>query len=196
MIVLRKRFLYCIIFSVFLGIFVSTVGVAANIYLLSGNIVRIGAKDVKFNNDLYIIDEKTYVPIRELSEKMRIPILWNDEKKQLELLTDFKTIHVSDKTELKEEGIIPDEQTAYQIGKIILERYAGEPLEYETDERIYYLQTQFQEKSNSWRISQTYEFKNGNHGWSSGDAFYVPSVILNKNTGEVVSINTYSNIKR
>lgn len=187
---MKKSFLYCMIFS----LSASTIVMAADMRLTSSNVIRMGVENIEFSNDLYMIDEKMYVPIRELSEKMRIPIMWDEEKGQLELLTDFKEVSVNDKTELKEKGVVADESVAYQIGKIILESYTGETLEYETDERIYFLQVQFQEKSNSWRISQTYKFKN-NKGWTSGDAFYTPTVVLNKNTGEVISINTYSQIK-
>lgn len=167
---------------------------AANVYLANSNVIRIGAEDMKFNNDIYTIDEKIYVPIRELSEKIRIPILWDGGKNQVELLTDFKTVHTSEKTQLKEDGIIPDEETAHEIGKVILEKYAGEAMEYETDERIYFLIVKFQEQYNSWRVTQTYKFKDENKGWGSS-GIYVPEVILNRNTGEVISINTYSEIK-
>lgn len=50
-----------------------------------------------------------------------------------------KMVHIPEKIQYKEEGVIPGEATALKIGKIILETYAGKSLEYETDEKNYYL---------------------------------------------------------
>lgn len=195
MMIVKKRFLYGLIFCLCLVLAAPTVGSAANINLTASNTIRIDNEDVKFTNDIYIIDNKTYVPLRELAEKMRIPIEWNEEKGQAELLTYFKTVNVGDRTEFKEEGVIPDAETAYQIGKIILEKYTGTPMEYETDEYIVYLRTTYYEHLNVWYVSQTFKFKDENRGWASGNSVYSPTVYLNKDTGEVIALNTYSTLE-
>ena len=96
---MKKIILGCLI----LIIVTSIVAFAANIYLANSNVIRIGAEDVKFNNEIYLIDEKTYVPIRELSEKMQVPIIWNEEDNKVELLTDHKTVNTSKETIINEE---------------------------------------------------------------------------------------------
>ena len=99
-----------------------------------------------------------------------------------------------DYTLLKEGGVLPDEETALAVGKIILEKYIGKPLEYETDEKIYYLSVTYREDRNAWNIQQFFDYKDGRHWAASG--IYLPNITLNKNTGEVMFINTYSSIKR
>lgn len=180
-----------ILIGLILVIGTSTIVMANNMYTID-NVIEIGSEEVEFKNDIYNIDGKTYVPIRELSEKLRIPIEWDEEKNRVELLTDYKFVHTPEKMTLKEEGVIPDEQTAYEIGKIILEKYAGRPLEYEKGNKIYYLSVRYQKEYNLWRVQQSIKYKVGGGG-SSG--VYVPGVTLNKNTGEVISINTYSEIE-
>lgn len=106
-----------------------------------------------------------------------------------------KNISVSDKTQLKKDGVIPDEQTALAIGKIILERYTEKSLEYETDDKVYYLTAKFDEHCNGWRVCQMFKYKDENRGWSAGDKFYIPTVILNKQNGEVLYINTNSSFE-
>ena len=182
---MKKIILGCLI----LIIVTSIVAFAANIYLANSNVIRIGAEDVKFNNEIYLIDEKTYVPIRELSEKMQVPIIWNEEDNKVELLTDHKTVNTSKETIINEEGVIPDAETAYRVGKIILEKYVGKSLEYETEKGVYYLQVEYHKLDNSWRVSQECEYKIGGGG---GTGIYSPTIVLNKNTGEVMYINTHS----
>lgn len=174
------------------AILICTVVFAGAIDTAENNSIKIGTEDIEFENNIYNIDNKIYVPVRELFEKLCIPVAWNEVQDQAEILIDYKTIYTSKETELKEEGVIPDEQTAHEIGKIILEKYAGETMEYETEEKTYFLHVYFQEESNSWIVSQTYKFKNKGGGFSG---LSVPYVVLNKNTGEVKSINTYSQIK-
>lgn len=166
----------------------STIVMAANV-CLKNNIMKIGGEYIAFENDIYTINEKTYIPIRELSEKLRIPIRWDGEKDQVELLTDFKTVRTSEGTPSNEAGVIPDEETAYKIGKIILEKYVGKSLEYETEKGVYYLKTTYHQLDNSWRISQECKYKQGGGG---GTGIYSPTVVLNRNTGEVTFISTVS----
>lgn len=102
---------------------------------------------------------------------------------------DQKTL-VSDKTAFRDEGVIPDEETALAVGKIILEKYAGKKMEYETDEKRYYLIATYFKETNTWCIMQWFDYKNGG-GWAAS-GIYLPYVKINKSTGEVLYINTYS----
>lgn len=165
---------------------------ATDTYLKSENTIKINSETMQFDNEIYNIDGRIYVSIRELFEKMRIPVLWNDEVEQVEVLTEFKSVHTGSKTQEKKDGVIPDKETAYEVGKILLEKYADKPMEYETEDKIYYLFVSFMEDFNSWKIQQTFKFKDGSV-WGS-TAHIAPAIILNKNTGEVLSINTYSDL--
>ena len=83
-------------------------------------------------------------------------------------------------------------EIAYNIGKILLEKYSGKSLEYVKDNKTFYLTVDFHEETNTWLVYQTFKY-NEEGGWiASGSGLYVPSIELNKNTGEVISINTYS----
>lgn len=177
-----------ILSMVVLIIVVPMVAIAANI-VVSNNTVKIGNDNVRFKNNIYLIDEKTYIPIRELSEKLRIPISWDEEKHMVELLPNLKTIRVSEDTELKSGGVIPNKEIAYKIGKVILEEYIGKSLEYETEKGSFFLKTTYHPKDNTWRISQECKYKKGGGG---GTGIYSPTIVLNKNTGEVIYISTYS----
>jgi len=66
------------------------------------------------------MNEKTYVSIRELAEKFNVPIKWDSTNKEVIVSTELKQVELSDKTEFKPNGVIPDKDTAYKIGKILL----------------------------------------------------------------------------
>ena len=59
---------------------------ATNIAVHKNKELKVGIKEVQFKNDFYMIDGKMYAPLRELSEKLGIPINWNEEKEQVELM--------------------------------------------------------------------------------------------------------------
>ena len=58
------------------------------------------------------------------------------------------------------------------------------PLEYETSDKIYYLEVAFKEDYNKWDIYQTFKYKN-EAGWNSGE-LYIPSISLNKYGGKLM----------
>ena len=141
-------------------------------------------------------DNRIYVPLRDFCEQLNIPVYWDSNKREANIDVFNKNITISDKTPFKVEGVIPDEQTALSVGKLILEKYAEKALEYETEDKIYFLRVDFIDQYNAWIISQTFKFKNESMGWAAGgDSFYTPSVILNKKTGEVMNINTFSSLE-
>lgn len=156
--------------------------------------VKIGNEVLNLKNYMRIYDDKIYISIRSLSEKLGIPIKWNEETKQAHMDIYKKNIGVSDKTTLKEDGVIPDEETAYIVGKKILERYSGKELEYETSDKKYYLKVAYSVETNSWEIAQWFDYKDGSK-WIAGGNLYIPKVIINKNSGEVLYINTYSSFE-
>lgn len=140
-----------------------------------------------------LMNEKTYVSIRELAEKFNVPIKWDSTNKEVIVSTELKQVELSDKTEFKPNGVIPDKETAYKIGKILLEEYMGQQIEYTTEDKVYFLNVEYREKDNVWIISQRFEYTNGLQ-WTYGDSIYIPTIMINKNTGEVVYINTYSSL--
>ena len=171
---------------IFLILTVLYIGVFANTnFLNQKNSLIIGASEVQFDNDFYNVDGMIYVPIRELSEKLCIPIKWNAMKNQVELLVHEKQVVVEDKTKLKESSVIPDEETAINVGKIILEKYVGKSLEYETEKGVFKIRASYHPRDNSWRVEQCCDYKVGGGG---GTANYLPVVVLNRNTGEVIFI--------
>jgi hypothetical protein len=154
--------------------------------------IRIGNYAVKLQYPIYVNDDRIYVSLRSICDELGIPIKWDSKKNEAIMDIYNKKVPVSDKTLFREDGVIPDEQTALAVGKAILEKYADKPLEYETSDKIYYLEAMFDKQYNSWRVSQTFKYKDKDCGWSAGDDFYIPTVILNRQTGEVLYINTNS----
>ena len=65
-------------------------------------------------------------------------------------------------------------------------------MEYETAQKIYNLSVNFIEIENAWQIMQTFKYKDG-RGWSASGVYF-PSVKINKNSGEIMYINTFSSL--
>lgn len=153
--------------------------------------IMLGDKDVTEDCTYLLKDNRTYIQLRDFCDIFKVPITWDKETNEVCIDIYNKKIEVSDKTEFKPEGVIPDEETAYTIGKVILEKYAGGAVEYETDERIYYLSTRYIEEDNTWLVLQTFDRKNTNgaSGIDWADWMYVK---LSKATGEVLYLNTAS----
>lgn len=173
---------------------VSTTVVSANVSGIFETVdynIKIGNNLIKFQYPLYSNGGRTYVSLREICDKLGIPIEWNNTNREVEMDIYNKKVPVSNKTLFKEDGVIPDQETALIIGKTILEKYAGKSMEYETDERIYYLRASFLESENAWIVVQNFKYKNPNVGGSTDFADFA-NVKLNKNTGEVMYINTNS----
>ena len=147
--------------------------------------INIGNDVVKFSYPVYLKDDSVYVSVRELCNRLKIPIHWNEAKREVDINIYDKKIQVSEKTEYNEEGVIPDPETAYLVGKTILEKYCGRTLEYETDTRIYSLDTRYLKEENAWQIIQVFRFKNESSGGGIGWADYV-NIKLSKYTGEVL----------
>lgn len=152
--------------------------------------LKIENRNVQLDEPLYIKNDRLYVPLRNMCDTLGIPIEWDDNTKEATLNVYDKSIKVSSKTELNEEGVIPDGETALAIGKAILESYMGRPVEYETETEIFYLRAEFLQEKNAWRVIQNFKFKDGIAGGIDGGEFI--NIEINKNTGEVLYINTYS----
>lgn len=153
--------------------------------------IKVGNEIIEMEYPIFIQNGRTYASIRELCDKLNVPVYYNEDKNEVHLDIYNKQTPVNDKTELKDEGVIPDEETAYIVGKAILEKYVGKALEFETDDKVFYLRVKYIEQFNSWLVIQTFRYKAEGEGWA-GSGIYFPCVYLNKNTGEVLAINTYS----
>ena len=177
------------VFVICLTLIISITATAFN--LLNSNI-KLGNKSITMEYPLFIRDNRVYVSIRNLCELLNIPIYWDEQEKEVCVDIYNKKTPVSSKTEYKEEGVIPDEETALAVGKIILEKYAERPMEYETEDKIYYLDTRYLEEENSWQIVQVFRFKDENVGGGIDGWADFANIKLNKNSGEIMYINTYS----
>lgn len=154
--------------------------------------IKIGVDDVEFNYPVFINEGNTYVSLRDICKELRIPVYW-DEQARVAVIDKYNSeIIVSTLTERKKEGVIPDEETALAIGRIILEKYSGEKYEYETKNVKYFLEVEFIEEYNVWKVSERYELKREPPNCAFGGP--LAYVYLSKSTGEVININTYSSI--
>ena len=190
----KKRFFVFGILIVILSLATVVFANGSGCFSISNCSVKIGSSTEKIQYPLYMNDNRIYISLRNICDELGIPLKWDDERREATVDIYNKKLNVSDKTPIKEDGVIPDKETAYTVGKVILEKYAQKPLEYETDEKNYYLIVEFSEQYNSWIIRQTFEFKDKESGWAGGDGLYTPFVILSKNTGEVLYVNTYSSL--
>ena len=140
--------------------------------------------DYKYKNDILNIDGTLYVPLRETFEFLKTPVTWDEESRTATVDMNNKILDVEPEDSRKEGGVIPDEETAYNVGKLLLEKYVGRELEYETDIGVFYLKVT--ERPYTWLINQQCDFKI--KGGGGGTGFYSPSIILDRNTGEVIKI--------
>ena len=172
------------------------------LFLILGTVISVfGSYDycIRLGNDIIMMkypsfmqNDRIYVSVRSLCDELGIPIYWDDKKNEVHIDIYNKQIQTSDKTLFKKEGVIPDAETALVVGKAILEKYVEKPLEYEEEDKIYYLEIEYLEQQNAWKICQTFSYKDENKGWSVGGNFYRPYVVISKQTAEVLYINTHS----
>jgi hypothetical protein len=184
-----------IISIMFVLLLMGTVAASSSIYEKSDNTIKFGNQNMQLESPIFLINDKIYVSLRNLCNELNIPIEWDGENGETTIDIYHKKIEVSNKTEYKEQGVIPDEETALTVGKAILEKYVGKHMEYETEDKIYYLETKYLENENSWYVGQMFSYKDTSKGWSTGGSIYVPCVKISKNTGEVLFINSYSSFK-
>lgn len=153
-------------------------------------VIIINSREVKFDNPLYVIEDRTYVPIRELCNKLGIPVLWNSEKGQISLDINNKEVphNETEANAVLSNGVIPNAETAKSIAKTILESCIGKPVEYQEDGYEFYLTVEFSEKQNLWIVTQYARY----NGKPFGGGNISPIIYLNKSTGEVTRINLES----
>lgn len=183
---MKKKTLICAV-----GMMICT-AMAVTVFGASKYSVRIGDKLLQTKNPILMQDGRIYVSVRDMCDALGFPVEWDGGKGEAVIDIYNKKVPVSENTEFKKEGVIPDAETAYTVGKAILEKYAGGPLEYETEDRIYYLTVRADEQTGTWKVMQTFKYIDEGKGWLAGDGFKVPSVTLSKQTGEVLFINLTS----
>lgn len=165
---------------------------AYSIYADNNFRIKLDNEVLEFKNATIIQNDKIYIPLREMCDKLCIPIEWNEQDDEIYVDIAHKKPLVSERTTYKEEGVIPDEETAYQVGKLLLETYVGHPLEYEDEYRVYWLETTFLEEENAWQVCQKSIAQEGVATCvRPGTTIYLIEIKLNKNTGEVLYINSY-----
>lgn len=183
---MRKR----IIFAIAISLVLSMVVIVSGFEITCCNI-RLGNKYATMKYPVFMQNDRLYVSIRNMCDLLGIPIYWDAQRNEVHMDIYNKKVNVSDKTKYKEEGVIPDAETALIVGKAILEKYAERPMEYETEDKVYYLRVNFVETENTWLVVQNFKYKNPNSGGSTDFADF-PYLKINKSTGEITFINTHS----
>ena len=182
---LKKLF---VLFTCIIVLMITAVSVHA--FINKNPIMIIGTEESEFDNPIYVINDRTYVPIRELCDKLGIPILWNSENRQITMDINNKKVPY-DQTEANADltnGVIPDADTAKSVAKTILESCMGKPVEYKEGDYEFYLTVDFSNEQNSWVVSQYAKHR----GDFFGGGNVSPMIRLNKSTGEVIDINLES----
>lgn len=154
----------------------------------SKNLIFKNEQQMKFNNPVYIVDDLTYVPLREFSEKLGIPVKWINDKQQIVLEINNRSVLYDKNIEANqclENGVIPDKQAAKSVAKSILEACTGKPMEYKEGDYEFFLAVDFSEAQNCWLVTQYAKCKDEFFGGGNVS----PHIRINKSTGEVISIN-------
>ena len=156
--------------------------------------IIIGQKETEFENPIYIIDNRMYVPLREFGEKLRIPVSWDSEKNQATFDTFHKKVLYNENFEANgvlENGVIPDKETAKKVAGAILESLLGSPVEFKQNGYEFFLGVSFSEPQNSWLVTQYAKYNGG--PFFAGNVS--PIINLSKSTGEVLGINLTDSYK-
>ncbi|MBQ3055520.1 MAG: hypothetical protein IJC88_05390 [Oscillospiraceae bacterium] len=143
--------------------------------------------ECEFENEILYIDGKTYAPLRELMEFMRIPVEWWEINGLAVINPCMKEIYLDGEPPVVD-GIIPDEETALKFGKMILEQQTGTKMEYQTLHARFYLRVSYMEGINAWDVWQDAEWFGESPG--NGHGPFKPCVRINKATGEVIYLCT------
>ena len=119
-----------------------------------------------------------YLPVREFAEKLGYDVYWNWNDQEI----------ILDRPEESNTGT-GCEETAYTVGRTILEAYCGRSLEYDCGNSWEYVirAKEFQTRPDCWIVSQEYEPKDKT--LSRGGNGAPISVVLDKRTGGVVYIS-------
>ena len=179
-----NKFLFAV-----LGIAItSTIILAISLVIVKNDGTGEEGVDVEFIDGVYISDGKVYVPIQELSEVLGVPVVWNDETKQLEYPIASKEVlhNETESNTALSNGVIPDEEAAKSIAKIIFESCLGKPVEYQENGYELYLTVDFSEARNVWIVVQWAKY---NGEFFGGGNNISPRIMLDKSTGEVISID-------
>ena len=141
-----------------------------------------------FSHPVYVQNGITYAALRDICWELGYYANWEGTDWAVNIMPyRSKQINVSPTTVLKEEGVIPNAETALAIGKLLLEEYAGKELEFETDSMKYTLFPVYLDDESAWLVMQNVKPKKSAGGGS--DYRYRPHIKLSKNTGEVLYIH-------
>ncbi|MBQ2743808.1 MAG: hypothetical protein IJF32_13535 [Oscillospiraceae bacterium] len=152
--------------------------------------IKLENEVISFKKPVLVEDGNTYVALRDICWALGYYADWEQRDWEVNIFPyRSKQIEVSPTTKLKDEGVIPDEETALAVGKVILEKYAEKELEYETDIMKYQLTASYLADEDAWLIIQTVKPKNP-LGGGGEDINHRPQIKLDKMTGEVLYINT------
>ena len=90
----------------------STLAFGSGIFEEVGYNIKFGPNDAQMQYPIYESEDRVYVSVRDMCDNLGIPIEWDEENREINVDMYNKQAPVSDETEYKEEGVIPDEETA------------------------------------------------------------------------------------
>ena len=171
-----------------LALGVSALPVAMQAISEAGVELVVDSETQHLEHEPLLLDGVTYVPLRECAENLGFSVEWDEETGHIEVDTNRRNVqHLETNTEvISEQGVIPDEETALAVGKIILEKALGQSVEYQDGDRELHLHANYYTKLNSWMVYQAGTYEGESYYWTNRPT---PFVALNKSTGEVTCIN-------
>lgn len=142
----------------------------------------------RFEHEPLVLDGVTYVPLRECAEKLGYQVEWDQVRQRIEVDTSRRNVKDlrTNTEDIIEQGVIPDEETALAVGKIILEKALGQSVEYQDGDRKLWLEADYHTAYNEWWICQVGSYEGELCYWTN---YFTPFVALNKSTGEVTRID-------
>lgn len=163
----------------------------------------------KFENMSLLYAGCNYAPLRELCEKIGVTVNWDRKTKTVELLSDrviedkpvYRPVPATTESyplsENLSKGVVPDEETAREIGRIILEKATGQKMEYTDGDFKYFLYVTYNPYGMYWSVEQDATYKGELvRIIFDGDGTDNYGLTLYQNTGEVGVINTVSNLDK
>lgn len=160
----------------------------------------------KLYNDVVYIDDRAYVQLRELGNILQVDVGWSEED-QLPKMSTAKTPHVisdDEETEnrIKNEGVVADKETAYNVGKAILEGITNKNMVFtDGDVSSDIFVVDHSGDDTQWVIyqrlsykGQWFKFRDEMKNKGITCQYIIPYLHLDKRSGEVVEIWTDSTV--
>ena len=207
---MKKKILIALLFVLMAATIVSANEVMK--FSESNHRVAIDGKKLEVTDKMFISNGVNYIQLRYICEALGADVSWSRTSREIDIFTNNNDGSFDESTDNKKgdsadrkkgafmqtpEGFetkdaIPDAEIALAVGRAILEAYTGRPMDMETEKRILKLKVSFNrgvilgKHREYWTIWQDWMIKPNIVG--VGPAY--PRVVLDKTTGEIISICT------